>query len=432
MTTSKIYPFYDGDGAVPYEFFEGRELLRDVFASMTWNRGLKRQEFVWVVEGPRGYGKSSFGKWCCEAAARQFPRGDVLVCYVDLATPIAVDKKISTEEFLRHLYDELLKKFRPLDKQRIRRKISRSICEIYEFLQSGEAFGFKLPEVHFNYRSWKPEKFFQQLQLLNDSAKIDIKAFILILDEISSRDGALALSCDLARALRLTRWPDNFPNVGLILLQMPGWEHAIPVPQRLRPGPAVHALKAFTLPETLDFVTRWCQDAKWTFNNITFIHQLFSMSGGIPYLLQRIGFAACQASQKRSPNSCMLTAEDVTQVVSQDEEVEIRVYDAISFSGFPLSKYVKSDDSAPDPQLLAAFCWAFSPPTILDRGLTKEDWKKNVHSKLSGSSQFAEAFERVWKELVDAQLIIPYDDAQGQYIFCAEAVRWYLGRFDPR
>jgi hypothetical protein len=66
--------------------------------------------------------------------------------------------------------------------------------------------------------------------------------------------------------------------------------------------------------------------------------------------------------------------------------------------------------------------------TNVTNGLTMKDWRTGVLAMTEGSHEYSKAFNEVWKELYNAELIILCEGSTDQYRFLADAVRRHLGR----
>ncbi|HJQ25508.1 MAG TPA: hypothetical protein VKA60_16430 [Blastocatellia bacterium] len=417
MTKSKRIPFYTGTGAVPYDKFGGRTTLRNDFLDAILNAE-GRGNFAWLIEGLRGFGKSSFGVWCRDEV--KSTGRPALVCYIELAEKVHSEIPVSIEQFIHIVYDEMIEELasfslRAKGKRLAKAARKRGRLKAISVLGSGGEYEPGDP------RPIDIKEFFQDLYKVAKSHS-DLLAFVFVLDEITSRKGAESLSSDFIAAIRRLNWPDLEAVVGVILLTTPGFVDRVSGSV----NPSRHFIKrekleVFDFVETKEFVERLCLQAGWTFSN-DFVDELFMMSGGIPDLVQRIGVDASIACKKRKATPAYhLTAEDVQKAAATGQEVAASIDGLLSFSGFKLpdrgSEYNK--------KVLSAFYTTFEPSAVR-QGLTKSAWNRGVVAVSPGSTAYSEAFDRVWNALADAKLLVR-EQGTNRYRFIAEAVRQYLG-----
>jgi hypothetical protein len=412
MSKRKSIPFF-GPGAIPYDEFCGRDDLRRVFSDSISPENLEEKEnFVWVIEGKRGFGKSSFGKWC-EAEAylgtgEQDP--DIAVCYIDFSEKIDPNVAVTSEKLIHLLYNELaaidvVKHYDPKG-----RKLKASIN--LWFAGSEYEPGDPRPD--------NIGDFFKRLGVAAESFP-RIGAFIFIFDDITSRQGVESLSSDFAAAVARRTWQTHLPTIGLILLPHPGFEDRMP--PALKPTRHIskkYELKEFDPAETRDLVERLCRGTPWTPNS-SFINELHLMSGGIPDLIQRIGQGSCRASKRRDAQSHTLTQEDVRTAVAVDDSVARSIESVITTSGFIMPK-----KGSHEQQVLAAFCDSFKSSEAAS-GLLKDRWQDTILKKFNQSEIYAKTFMSIWKDLCETQLLT-HDENTSKYKFIAEAVRQYFSR----
>jgi hypothetical protein len=444
MTPEKPLPFYHGAGAVPYDLFTGRDDLRDKFASLTWNRSAQRQDYVMVIEGRTSFGKSSFAKWCKEAAIKNSPDKSVMVALSSLAAeasqPIA-----SREDFYKFLTDEFYKNFSgTVETHKIRWKFKQARLNVGRFIEKlheVELGGWNVTRL-LKFTPENPAAFFKFIDRLNANAKSKMKAYVIIVDNVSLSKRGPQLCGELLMALKEPNengwWPPDFPNVVLILLPLPTWDEAetgarltldgVDVKRRID---NLDKLAAFDIAEVDNFVRGQCAKTAWTYDNKRFIPSLYYMSGGIPILLQRIGFAACQKSKLR--NSLELSSDDVMAAVRSAElkaDVENRIRATF---GFIAEKYLDTEE---DKKILPMFYriehsdkveWEGQIPNAIT-GMSRNAWKKRVLAQFSKSLSYENSFSKIWNALVAHGIVLQRD---GDYYFCAEVVRRYLNQFDP-
>ncbi len=442
MEIEKPRPFFDGRDAVPLEMFAGRKSLCDKFAALTWNRQEKRTDFIWVIEGRSSFGKSSFANWCRQTANLEASHGEVVMCVVSLTDKFQMSVQVGREEFYRFLYERILEAFLTRVKTgkawRFKQKITRKFYQLYDKLHQGEYFNFKLPPLE--HAPQNPIDFLQRLQMLHRAANIEIKAFVLIIDDASLCANGPRLCGDFVMAAKKysNNWPGGFPNFVLVLLPFPDWDHEMIELGLRRRIDDCHRLQPFDKMEILDFVQRRCRETGWHFDIDTFVPALHAMSGGIPFLLQQIGAGACRSSERRAPGRFHLNAEDVFHaVIGEDAHVTRTVRDTIHsvFRFDPKLVIANEYESKLLPHFYRAKpLEAWNGPAVSEAIplMTKAEWKNRVLNPFDKTPPYQQAFEKIWEALSRHGLLVHADQQPGKYSFCAEAIRHYFDRYNPR
>jgi len=453
MTPEKPLPFYHGTGAVPYDLFTGRDDLRDRFANLTWNRSDQRQDYIMVIEGRASFGKSSFAKWCKEAAIKNSPDNSVMVALSSLSVE-ASPQIISREAFYKFLSDEFYKNFSTIvETKKIKWRFKQARLNVGRFIE-------KLHEIElgnwnvtklFKFAPRNPAAFFKFIDKLNAYAKSKMKAYVIILDNVSLSEKGPQLCGELLMALHERNesggWAPDFPNVVLILLPLPKWDEAetgagltLAGAGAKRRADKLEKLAAFDIVEVDSFVRGQCAKTDWRYDNERFIPSLYYMSGGIPILLQQIGYAACEESRTR--NSFDLSSNDVMAAIRSAElnaersaKLKANIKNAIRDTlGFKHEMYLETEE---DKKILPMFYriqhsdqvdWGGTIPNVIT-GMPKDAWKRQVLAKSSKNRSCEESFSKLWSALVKHGVILQRD---GDYHFCAEVVRRYLNQFDPQ
>jgi len=450
-TEDKELPFFDGTGPVAHDTFAGRDDLRKLFASLTWDRKTKkRQDYILVLEGKTSFGKSSMLNWCLGEVKNKAPNGEVIISTLRLSSDPGSEETIK-ENFYNYLFNETY------------RAVSKSLQErewAWKLVQAkwhGKKFIRKISEYEFGgYNPLKGAKFkqlnskayFELIKQLNRGAKVKPKAYAIIIDNVSHNEKGPQLCAELLMDLRehseSNAWPADFPNVVLVLLPLPGWSNAktgadktlneIGVRRRIEKidGGRYEQLDAFSQMEIKDFVQRRCNDTGWQYDEKTFIPALFHMSGGIPLLMQSIGVGACRSCIAR--NSSHLTSKDVISAVRM-AAVDNYVIEILNNAlGFKPQDYLVSKE---DRKVLPLFYrshpiedhdWGRTIPQIL-KGMTKNEWKKEVLAPTVRSLEIENSFEKLWTAFLDHGILV-YED--GKYRFHAEVIRRYLNSYDPQ
>lgn len=421
-------PFHEGTGPVPYEKFGGRRSFCADF-----EKSLKSpSKLVWIIEGPKGYGKSSFATWCVEMV-RKNPALGAVVCYITLREQFPSGEQIRAGDFNSFVADQVnLRIVRHSKLEQWFRKGRKCWEALSGSGLSTPSGGFQLGGHGKKYcEDWK--SFLSALRRWGRHIRDQVKSVIVILDEVSTRPGAEKLAWDLARNLKEDEWPTDLPKFGLIILALPGWRSRAgsEVPTRhFTHGPDM--LKPFAYTETSELVAQLCRlysGPAWKFDS-GFVDSLHAMSGGIPSLVQSIGYAACaeciedgllpgKASRDVAFGQYDLESQHVERAV-RDNHARIRnaVTDIIDDSGYQFNK------TAAEAALLTAFSNRPLQSREIKEGLTKEVWRKYIVKQ--AQQEQVMAFDDLWGRLCAAGLLVSTGATSTKYKVCAEAVRMGL------
>jgi hypothetical protein len=114
-----------------------------------------------------------------------------------------------------------------------------------------------------------------------------------------------------------------------------------------------------------------------------------------------------------------LTSRDVERSVATYEAVNPRVRGAIEASGFRFGKAVGDSGKL---KVLRAFSEAFDASEA-SGGLIETEWRKKVLD-YTGCQTFA--FDQVWEEMKNTELVVARQGGRGRYWFTGESIRLKL------
>ena len=408
-------PFHSGSGPVPYKQFAGREDFRQRF----WDFVNQDDAFVWVIEGHRGYGKSSLGDWCYKASIKA--KNPPLVCYYDLRVHFNGPNEISPSTFYNGLAKTLIAEASDRYPKIWAREKGKKFAS---WISKVETPLGKIPEIKFNLNNLA-----DVLQLIGRYRTLlsdEVSSVVIIIDEVSRFDSdtsgqTIKLCAALAECLERFGQDDK-PNVGLILLPLPNWpswlgsewtpSRYITIRDRLQPFTAVE------LNELLQTIFR---GTKWNLSN-RYEQELRMQSGGHPHLVQSIGFESCGIA---------LSSEDLEL---KQNHVEVAVKRCYSHAG---SKILRSLNGIFDSAEIyldelkgdMASQRIMSAISNVDRqkvleGLTPDGWFRAIREVLHNGTR-RQDFDRVWGQISQSDQIM--DSQEGKYRFIGEALRSYVG-----
>lgn len=430
-------PFFDGVDEVPSEKFLGRNKLRSKIASYTWYRdSSKRTDIVLAIEGHPSYGKSSFARWCEETSEAQCPEGEVLVCSInlcDLFDPLSTENAMSRSQFLGHLYIKTINKFNDRVKKKnysTVKNIKNRALELYKFVETGEYFGIKLPSAK-EFMLEYPEKYFDTLITLTQLADVKMKAFIIIIDNVSLHEQGPLVCADLSNAIKRhsRHFPSDFPNILLIVLPFPGWSDSFSDKGYTRRY-ETHILNSFELTEIEEYLYENYND----FYNFDadYAAMLHFMSGGIPYLFQQIGIASTKMCVNDGEKK-RLTANHIINAVMHDSDVERCIKDMVENNlQFKINSNITNDYES---KILPLFYRA-SPIESVDQisefgeGFPQETWRYRILAHTENNPDYNMAFEKLWNIFIRRGILIQNNTRAGHFMFCAEAVRKYFDKYN--
>jgi hypothetical protein len=451
-----IIPFHDGKEALPYEKFCGRNDLVEAFRSFLNPLAPNRpRSFVWIIEGRRNFGKSCFGTWCEEQARPLTGQGAnqilatpgsartdyrAIVSYMNL--PKRLDqstKAIDEKEFRKVLFEQLWKhvcmrsgweKYR-----RIGHKLIKPIHFIGDLATRFFSFGtLSLPPIEQKFAQ-TPEHFLAIVRRWAKAVRKNVSTMVLIFDEIppAKEIGAEAQIWKLAKSIATAAatWPNDFPVIGFIILPLPGWDQPPRFDYATTPGRLIDKreyLKAFSPAETAQLVDKSCSQSSFRYSD-AFVERLHFLSGGIPNLVQRIGYCACGICLKDNPDLSSFTLEDkhANQAVQQPE---IRDLTAESVRSWDLTlNDLHGENSSVLKELVNGI--ASLKEATVKGGLTEKNWRDTILTWHS-AAQYQLIYKKLWTKLCDYHVILSIEDSDPTLFgFCAEAIRIHLESLVP-
>ncbi|MGH8611094.1 MAG: hypothetical protein ACREYF_03350, partial [Gammaproteobacteria bacterium] len=258
-----------------------------------------------------------------------------------------------------------------------------------------------------------------------------VDAVVLILDELppDPKTGMETQVWKLAKQLsELSReWRDGWPDFGLIVLPLPGWDNRSNPPDL--PGRVLEkreALKAFSSAETAALVHKLFSGAQgWTYETGA-TERLFFLSGGIPNLVQKLGYEACQKCIDVNPKAqpYHLEAGHVDAVV-HNEQLRVNVHGTLTDWGLKHTLLERVTETR--RMYLKGVLEALSSlsEAVVSDGLPEREWRSKVTARNS-TRQFGETLNEVWQQLKCDEILIARSGSE-RYSFCAEVIRMHLG-----
>jgi hypothetical protein len=450
--------FNEGRKPVTYDEFIGRYDLRKIFEDYAWQKE-KARDYIFVIEGPTGFGKSSFAKWCSGKIESDAQNGDVILTTFDRwSEETGLD---SSEVFYRYLSG----KFREKISDNVFGKLKQTSgakARAQDFFWKTKNFWWNLKrkisikeigygiKIAISYHGSPPNstRFFQFIQQLHDKAKnhLNIKSYIFVFDNITlAKSGTLENIINLMMDLQdYSEWSDDFPNVMLILLPLPGaFGNSTEYGQETLSSAGVSRrisklsrLMPFDYTEIRDYIDEKINHANVKIKRDDFIPALYFMSGGIPRLMNHLGYLACQVSVKNKSNFLMgkHVFEAETHADTKEAFAETLRQVIEDAYGFKPGEFLTSKS---DILIYNSFYNAYPldytrinyENSFIKNGLTKEEWKNKIINKAGKTSENLSAFEKVWNELVAKQILL---EEKARYRFCAEAVRKYCEKIKPK
>ena len=408
-------PFHSGSGPVPYDQFAGRTDYRNNFRDFVQSD----ESFFWVIEGYRGYGKSSLGSWFSKA---RFEKKPPMVCYYDLRMHITDLSQISPTIFYNGLIKALIEEAsRRSDKIKWRERVKKVLSWISRI---GTPYG-KLPEIEF-----KQDGLNSTLKLLRsyrNLLKDKVSSIVIVIDEISrydsDTDGSVIKQCAaLGECLEEFR-DDDKPNIGLIILPLPGWSTWLG--SKWTPSRYIaqkNTLDRFSAVEVNELLQNIFRGTNLVYNS-SFERELRIQSGGHPHLLQSIGFESCQIAS--SEGEIELKKAHVELAIKKCfTQTNSKIF--TSLNGIIESAEINLEGLKDDPachRLVTAI--AMIERTKIGNGLTSDEWYKEIRKVLrNGTSK--NDFKKVWDTISISRQIMEVN--QGKYRFIGDAIRMYIGK----
>jgi len=416
---NEVLPFYEGSEGVPAELFAGRRNLRKAFEIEMLRKSRPtapvEKRLVWMVEGGRGAGKTSFGDWISDQAN----------------ATIVTDRRVA---LVRYKFEddmesigyghELLKTTWKALRQHLRGSWYRSCLfwmrRAYSFLSTGKyPFIGQLPSiksarmVEATYVRW--------LAGLLRHSVYGLAGVVVVLDEIGKFPQAVEFSCRLAAEFQEKHLRDCPVNLGLILLVLPTWNCELP--EGLDPGrhlsKPTELLSPFDFEDVTDLVAQALSKAipRWTAAPGV-SGELLKLSGGQPQVLQALGHAAAKRALRKDAKSRQLEITHVQEALAEDAAVEAAIVGVLrpNFkmavpNGFQSENELRVVDFLTDPDMVNQDeSWA---------GLERAKWK----AKCSVTKELNHAFETVWPKLEKCGLLTPVEKGSSTIRFSGTALR---------
>lgn len=425
-------PFYNGDSGLPPEMFGCREDVLERIQGLLGSQAGSPRLSMHAVVGRKNYGKSSLATKCVSLAAALEPHAIcVHIKYLDVRSEgKAQDVR---NHFLRTLYASILSScFTMLERHSAHPKIGRLHPSLW---------GFDIRWLWTHVTSWETkvnlpwleirrasvglsryERFLERVATLVRSTRLPVKVVLILVDEIQARGEAAPLFHEFATALRnVEKWADDSPTIGVVILPFPWWDKDLDMSEAdrvLRKN--TMELKAFSQIETSTFVRDRCQKTGWTFEE-GFQDLLYRVTGGIPPLVQKVGWECCLKAERRPDAVRRLMICDIHDVVGEDPVQSLAL--SVMNEAHELSLHDMLQLGC-DPVMIASF--ADGDKVSLDdavRGVDESTWRRRV----CGSIKRNDVFQKIWTVLSDKGIIerVPATD---HFRFCAELIRQQLVR----
>lgn len=426
---SQNVPFFDD--SFPSEAFAGRVAEREDFESLTVTASTDApKKFVWIVEGNKDLGKSTFLQWCEDRVQRRGTHREgekrVVVCRFEY--PLAED--VPAPQMLRELYAKAIRKLMLFNLKRLRFYPLLMLAERFAYVVTGLTPSARSVEV--SLQSVIPQisakLLVARLTTLLRGAGKDVGAFVFLIDEISSQRSPNAIDncAALAQYITKIKVTPGMPNVGLVLALLPEWEtqvHGAIHPQKhvsrtvkltpLSPGEVRDCIR-LALDHTAP--PRWRTDDE-------FAATMTKLTGGLPRLIQLIGH---NAAAKNVENR-WIRSKDLQAVVSDNDHVH-EALESVWFSAGAVPSL--------DPQIAREILTRLADKTLVSdtaasEGISEGVWQQIAignHGEMK--TKYEETFQAIWKHLQAVHVVARVKSGSRsqnpKYRFAALAVRRVL------
>lgn len=414
-------PFHNGQGVLPMAKFSGRRDLLRLLTSM-----IEAGRFAYLIEGDRGFGKTSLRSWITMHYSRD---PSVIVCSLDMADFQPSSSAAGYEEFINRLATA----FRESVALKNRRaEIEAKVKDIFKRLR------FKLP-MGFGEIDTAPAQARQPgirdfLQAINESAEgNEIRRVLFVFDEISSRQStpeaanaqwAWQFCADFVS--QLVHLPGQNADValGVILLTYPHDINRVPIeyaPDRHFSGR--YSLDPFDLTEVQQLVLDLCRQEDVTYD-AEFPRVVYMLSGGIPDLIQSIGYGAyCRSAEVTTGGNVKLS--DIHALFAHVSHPAV-IEKAVAFVRWKipeLQEWLKV--GTPETgELRQALKNLGMLEMKASHSLARADWLKVAAQPGAIDSRRVEGF---LNRAIGSGLMISSEDSVDKYRFVGEVLRLALG-----
>lgn len=298
-------PFHSGKGLLPFEKFSGRSDLLGALERM-----IREDWFQYLVEGERGYGKTSVRVWLNERYAND---PSVLICPLDLGNFRPCGDCSAYEELINRASTAFRQSLSHKDRGA---EILMKIREIFTRLKYKIPLPLLSEAIEIPQIGLPEPKISEFLRIIYDTiGDTSVQSVVFIFDEISSRGGgdnadterwAWQFCSDFVSQLAQFDSASQDKRMGVILLTYPNDIYDVPIalaPDRHLTGR--FCLRPFDLTEVQKLVEDLCQGAGIMFED-DFASVVYRLSGGSPDLVQSIGFGAFRRATHNNPDKAVV------------------------------------------------------------------------------------------------------------------------------
>lgn len=425
-TGEPALPFFSKP--IPSEAFAGRETERSSFESLTVRKHNEQHDtFVWVVEGNKDLGKSTFLQWCQDridhynTSQKKRSNKRVVVCRYTYPK----DSTVTAPQFFRTLYSRALWQLKFFSLHPLWMYVERLAYVVTGLAPSVKDVELQVQGVTFQMSA---ERLAHRLMLLLRGTGKHIDAFVFLIDEVSSQANSKSVDhcAALANALSEMKFGQNAPNVGLVLAMLPDWREYVSgaihpqkhITKTIKLKPLKESEVRDCIRKALDYVSpvKWDVDGEFT-------NTMSRLSGGLPKLIQSIGRrAAAKAAASRTITSSHLRTAVLTDEVVR-ESLKAVWYSAGSVPA--LDRHVAREilERLADKKIVS--------DEAASKGLSESAWRQVAIANTGGARpNYDETFQTIWDHL---QTIHVVDEAARQtrseerkFRFAALAIRSVL------
>ncbi|MFO0927859.1 MAG: hypothetical protein U0736_12595 [Gemmataceae bacterium] len=351
------------------------------------------------------------------------------MCQINLNdVPKQADGRVEEQGLGAFVVDELEKEVGRWSKWVWMTRILRRVAYPVTALANVGAYvlsGSPLPTLGQKVAS-QPERFDRILGRWGRLLRGKVNALVLVIDEVSfgQNSSEAAVWRFSKRLMELHDWSQELPILGLVALPLPGWANRTsPTDQLGRNLSRDETLQAFSVLELGQLVDALCSRSGWKFSPEYHV-RLHFLSGGIPNLVQKLGFESCHHYYKANPkqHDYVLEERHLDDAV-KDNPVQVVVSGMLRnwevIEPLPLSRDRLTANEMKG--LLEGFYRV--DVNTARTGLSEKDWLDNVKSNNS-TPRFATACTHVWRQLQRIGAVVQTPD--NHWAFAAEAIRLHL------
>jgi hypothetical protein len=370
------------EGLPSAAYFAGRDSFRTGFGTFLNGRDIGVR--TWIISGIRRVGKTSLKQWCENQAK----------------VTIVLDRHWdATDQFpLRSLRSKMIKSMRA--HLRPGGWASAGWFLLWDSLKEVPKLG---PVFH--KRDLSVDEFTRWFYRI--CGQLRESAVVICCDKLSETHGhGLTTFLNLSRALDELSSLNTTVRCALVGTTLPGWQ--MNVPQGVEPHDAdlieLEPMSPIEVGQLVDCGKRNCS-VNWTTSE-DFSPGLYRLTGGFPQLAQRLGYLASRNAERQGRTH--LNTLDLEEAWDEDDFLKL-AYKQVRLCGFkfPLR---------PSPEATLKLLKAFGSATNLSdedaaKGVRRIEWKRSMkHACNLSSSDFEEAFERVFKYLARAKFLRKSED----------------------